>query len=178
MSQARVEHHAEYPIPRKVLRHGVKIEHAVTVNRTPAELYEFWRDFRNLPHFMEHLESVTPLDDRRSHWKVRAPFGGSVEWDAEVINDVENALIAWGTDRGADVPNAGSVRFKRAPGDRGTEVKVSLDYKPPGGRFAAYLAKLFGEEPDKQVREDLRRFKQLMEAGEIPTTEGQPRGGR
>ncbi len=168
----------EYPIPRKVLRHGVKVEYAVTVQRPAAELYRFWRDFENLPYFMEHLESVKPLERGRSHWKVKAPLGASVEWDAEIINEVENEMIAWGTDSGADVPNAGSVRFKPAPGDRGTEVKVALDYKPPGGRFASYLAKLFGEEPSKQLRDDLRRFKQLMEAGEIPTTAGQPAGGR
>ncbi len=170
------ERDREYPIPTRVLQHGVKIEQAVTINREPEELFRFWRDFRNLPHFMDHLESVTALADGRTHWKVKALLGASIEWDALIINEVENELIAWGSDAGAEVPNAGSVRFRPAPGNRGTEVKVSLDYQPPGGRFAAYLAQLFGEEPGQQLREDLRRFKQLMEAGEIPTTRGQPSG--
>ena len=101
----------EYPIPKKVLRHGVKVEYAVTVQRPAAELYRFWRDFENLPYFMEHLESVKPLERGRSHWKVKAPLGASVEWDAEIIDEVENEVIAWGTDSGADVPNAGLGAF-------------------------------------------------------------------
>ena len=157
-------------------QHGVKVEHAVTINRTPEDLFRVWRDFRNLPHFVERLESVTLLEDGRSRWTVKTPFGASLEWDASLVEEIENELIAWTTDDDTDVPNAGSVRFRRAPGNRGTEVKVSLDYMPPGGRVGRYLAQLFGEEPGQQLREDLRRFKQLMEAGEVPTTAGQPSG--
>jgi uncharacterized membrane protein len=154
---------------------GVKIRRSVTINKTPEELYRFWKNFQNLPHFMKHLESVRVLDDRRSHWVVRAPAGRTVEWDAEIVADRENELIGWRS-TGGTVDHAGSVRFERAPGNRGTVVRVQLQYNPPAGRIGATVAKLFGEEPDQQIREDLARLKQLMEAGEILTTEGQPSG--
>jgi uncharacterized membrane protein len=159
-------------------RKAVKVERSVTINRPAQELYDFWRDFEQLPRFMTHLESVTVLDDRRSHWVAKAPAGTEVEWDAEIINEIPGQLIAWKSVAPADVANAGSVHFQTAPGGRGTEVKVVLDYEPPAGRLGAIAAKLLHEEPDTQVREDLRRFKQLMEAGEVPTTEGQPAGRR
>ncbi len=157
---------------------GIRVEKAVTINRAPEELYRFWRNFENLPRFMNHLESVRVLDGdgKRSHWKAKAPLGTSVEWDAEIINEVENRLIGWRSLEGADVPNAGSVRFEPATGGRGTVVKVNLEYDPPAGVVGAAFAKLFGEEPTAQVQEDLRHFKQVMEAGEMPTTEGQPSG--
>jgi len=155
---------------------SIKVERTVTVGRPADELYRFWRSFENLPRVMEHLESVTVLDDRRSHWKAKAPAGTSVEWDAEIHNEVANELIAWRSVHEASVPNAGSVHFRPAPGGRGTEVKVVLEYQPPAGKLGALVAKLFGEEPDVQVREDLRRFKMMMETGEAATTEGQPRG--
>ena len=155
---------------------GIKVEKAVTVNRSPEELYRFWRNFENLPRFMYHLESVHVTGEGRSHWVAKAPAGTTVEWDAEIYNEKENELIAWRSLEGADVPNAGSVRFQSAPGGRGTEVRVTLEYDPPGGVIGATIAKLFGEEPSQQVEEDLRRFKQTMEAGETPTTEGQPSG--
>jgi uncharacterized membrane protein len=116
---------------------------------------------------MAHLESVQVLDDRRSHWKAKAPAGTTVEWDAETIEDRPNELIAWRSLPDATVPNSGTVRFKDAPGDRGTEVLVQLSYQPPGGKVGALIAKLFGEEPKQQVKGDLRRFKQVMETGEI-----------
>jgi uncharacterized membrane protein len=125
---------------------------------------------------MDHLESVRILDGKRSHWVAKAPLGTSVEWDAEIINEEANELIGWRSLEGADVPNAGSVRFRPAPGGRGTEVRVNLEYNPPTGKLGAAFAKLLGEEPERQVEEDLRRFKQWMEAGEIPTTAGQPKG--
>ena len=163
--------------PRLVQQHGeaavldaskaIKVEHSVTVNRPAAELYRFWRDFENLPRIMDHLESVTVLDDKRSHWKAKAPAGQSVEWDAEVHNEIPDQLIAWRSVHEATVPNAGSVHFTPAPGGRGTEVRVVLEYQPPAGKLGALVAKLFGEEPDVQVREYLRRFKQTMETGEI-----------
>ncbi|HET7458393.1 MAG TPA: SRPBCC family protein [Gemmatimonadaceae bacterium] len=155
---------------------AIKVERTVTVGRPADELYRFWRSFENLPRVMDHLESVTVIDDRRSHWKAKAPAGTSVEWDAEIHNEVPNELIAWRSVDEATVPNAGSVHFREAPGGRGTEVKVVLEYQPPAGRIGALIAKLFGEEPDVQVREDLRRFKAMMETGEAATTEGQPRG--
>jgi uncharacterized membrane protein len=155
---------------------GIKIEHAVTVNRPAGELYRFWRRLENLPRFMEHLESVTLAGDGRSHWTAKGPFGTRVEWNADIVNDRENELIAWRSLKGADVGNAGSVQFHPAPGGRGTEVKVVLEYRRRGGLLGSALAKLSREDPERQVREDLRRFKQVMEAGEVPTTEGQPSG--
>ena len=148
----------------------------MTVDRPAAELYAYWRNFENLPQFMRHLESVRCDDGRRSHWVVRGPAGVSIEWDAEIINDEPNALIAWRSLGGADVDSAGSVRFLQAPGGRGTEVRVVLNYIPPAGRVGSAFAKLFGKAPEQTIREDLRRFKQFMESGEFPTAAGQPAG--
>ncbi|PPS45070.1 SRPBCC family protein [Chroococcidiopsis sp. TS-821] len=158
------------------LNQPIKVEKTVTINKPAAELYSYWRDFEKLPTFMKHLESVTVLDDKRSHWVAKAPLDAKVEWDAEIIQEQENELIAWASTEDADIENSGFVRFKPAPGNRGTEVKVVMEYNPPGGAIASALAKLFGEEPDQQIGDELRRFKQLMEAGEIATTEGQPSG--
>jgi uncharacterized membrane protein len=155
---------------------GVNVEQAVTINRSPDELYRFWRSFENLPKFMSHLVSVQTLDQRRSHWVARAPAGRTVEWDAEIINEIPGELIGWRTLHGADVVSAGSVRFKPATGGRGTEVHVRLQYSPPGGKIGAAIAWMLGHEPSQTILEDLRTFKQLMEAGEVPTTKGQPRG--
>lgn len=153
---------------------GVKVEHVVTIDKAPEELYRFWRNFENLPRFMQHLQSVTVKDSIHSHWVANAPAGASVEWNAEIINDRPNQLIAWRSVGDSQIGNAGSVHFTPAPGNRGTEVKVVLEYDPPGGRIGSLIAKLFGEEPNQQVREDLRHFKEIMETGEIPTTKGQP----
>jgi uncharacterized membrane protein len=150
----------------------------MTINRPVGELFAVWRDFRNLPAIMSHLESVTLLSEKRSRWKAKAPAGLSVEWDAEIVNEKPDALIAWQSCDGASVANWGVVRFTPAPGDRGTEVTVELEYEPIGGATGVAVAKLFGKEPAQQIEEDLRRFKQVMEAGEVPTTRGQPRGGR
>ncbi|GAX41764.1 cyclase/dehydrase [Tolypothrix sp. NIES-4075] len=156
---------------------SIKVEKTVTINKPADELYRFWHDFENLPRFMKHLKSVTVQNDKRSHWIANAPLDSSVEWDADILEDRENEFISWASVEGADVENSGFIRFKKAPGDRGTEVKVVLEYSPPGGALAAAFAKLFGEEPEQQIGDDLRRFKMLMEAGEIATTEGQPKGG-
>lgn len=155
---------------------GIRVHKTVTINQSPEKLYSFWRNLENLPRFMNHLESVKVTGDKRSHWVAKAPVGTTVEWDAEIINEKENELIAWRSLEGADVDNSGSVRFQPASNGRGTEVKVEIQYSPPGGVLGAAVAKLFGEEPQQQVDEDLRRFKQLMEAGEIPTSEGQSSG--
>ncbi|MGH9943312.1 MAG: SRPBCC family protein [Pyrinomonadaceae bacterium] len=155
---------------------GIKVEKSVTVNKPAAELYRYWRNFENLPRFMNHLEEVRTSGPTRSHWVAKAPAGTTVEWDAEVYNEKENELIAWRSLEGADVDNAGSVHFKETPGGRGTEVRVSLKYDPPGGALGAAVARLFGENPEQQIQEDLRRFKQVLEAGETATTEGQSSG--
>jgi uncharacterized membrane protein len=154
---------------------GVRVEKTMTINKQPEVLYRFWRNFENLPRFMDHVQSVRVDDDTRSHWVVKAPAGQTVEWDAQVINDIPNELIAWKTTH-ADIANAGSVRFRAAPGGAGTEVTVNLEYDPPAGKAGQIVAKVFGEEPEQQVQDDLRRFKQVMEAGEVPTSSGQPMG--
>ena len=154
----------------------IKVEKTVTINKPAEELYRFWHNFENLPRFMKHLKDVKVHNNKRSHWTTSGALGGSVEWDADIIEDRENELIAWASVEGADVDNSGFVRFQPAPGDRGTEVKVVTKYNPPGGAIGDAIAKLFGEEPEQQIGDDLRRFKQLMEAGEIATTVGQPKG--
>lgn len=153
----------------------VHVTKSVTINKSAAELYGFWRNFENLPVFMSHLESVSVSDETHSHWKAKAPLGYSVEWDAEVASDVENEKIGWRSTEGSDIANSGVVEF-HSTGDRGTEVKVNLTWEAPGGQLGALAAKLFGEEPGQQVAEDLRRFKALMEAGSIMKVEGQPSG--
>ncbi len=152
---------------------NIKVEKTVTINRPAEDLYQVWRNFEHLPYFMKHLKSVKVIDRNRSHWIASAPMGNSIEWDADIINDQENHLIAWASIEGSDIDNSGFVRFQPAPADRGTEVKVVLEYNPPGGAMTATFAKLFGEEPEQQIGDDLRRFKQLMETGEIATIEGQ-----
>lgn len=155
---------------------GTKVVRAVTIRRPADELYAFWRRLENLARVIRHPVDIVPLNENESHWSVTAPGGERVEWDALVINDEPGRLIAWRSREGAEIPNAGSVRFEPAPGDEGTEVTVALEYDAPGGRLAALLAKLTGQEPGQQVADTLRRFKALMEVGEIPTTEGQPVG--
>lgn len=152
----------------------IRAEKTVTINRSASELYQFWRNLENLPKFMKHLESVTVYDDRRSHWVAKAPMGTTVKWDAQIITDEPDHLIAWSSAENADIENSGFVRFKPTTGNRGTEVKVVMEYSPPGGAVTATLAKLFGEEPEQQIGDELNRFKQLMEAGEIATNKVQP----
>lgn len=155
---------------------GIEVQKSITIDKSPEEVYRFWRRFENLPRFMTHLKSVQSLDHRRSHWVAKAPLGTTAEWDAEITEERENEVIAWRALEGTRIPNRGSVRFRHAPGGRGTEVRVSLAYAPPMGKLGATFAKLFGEEPGQQLSEDLRRLKWLLETGEIPTTEGQASG--
>lgn len=155
---------------------SIKVEKTVTINKPADELYRFWRDFENLPRFMKHLKYVKVIDESRSHWIASAPMGQSLEWDAEIVREEENRLIAWASVAGAEVENSGFVRFQPGPEGRGTEVKVVLEYNPPGGAITATVAKLFGEAPQQQIADDLGRFKQFMETGEIATTEGQSSG--
>ncbi|HEX4682014.1 MAG TPA: SRPBCC family protein [Gemmatimonadaceae bacterium] len=155
---------------------GIRVEKSITINATPEQLYTFWRDFENLPCFMQHLEHVEVIDACRSLWVAKGPAGLRAQWEAEVINDLPNELIAWRSVDGSNVQNAGSVHFTPAPGNRGTEVKVVLRYDPPGGALGAAIAKLFGEEPSRTVQEDLRRLKQILESDEVATTAGQAWG--
>jgi uncharacterized membrane protein len=143
---------------------SLDVQKSVVINKSPAELYRFWRNFENLPRFMNHVKSVTVLDDKRSHWVVAAPIGDRVEWDAEIIKETENETIVWKSLEGADVDNTGSVSFADAT-DGGTEVKVAIAYHPPGGALGAAFAKFFGENPEQQLEDDLNRFKNLMETG-------------
>jgi uncharacterized membrane protein len=148
----------------------------IGVHRSPEDLYKAWRNLEDLPRYMRHLESVRVLDEKKSHWVVKAPVGTTVEWDAELVEDRPNEMIAWRSLPGATVDNSGSVRFEKGPESHGTIVTVELQYNPPAGQVGAAFATLFGEAPEQQIAEDLRRFKQVMETGEIPTTEGQASG--
>jgi uncharacterized membrane protein len=157
--------------------HGTEhVETSVTIERSREDLYAFWHNFEYLPRFMDHLKSVTVLPNNMSHWVAKGPGGTSVEWDAEIVAERPNELIAWRSVIGSSVDNSGSVKFDPAPGGRGTIVRLSMDYHPPAGKLGSMVAKLFGDAPEIQVPLSLRRFKQLMETGEILTTEGQPAG--
>ena len=150
--------------------HGdVLIGRSVTINRPRGELYSFWRDFKNLPQFMHNVHSVTIQDQIHSHWIIEAPGGKTVEWDSEITQDEPGRLIAWQSLEGASVRNSGKVEFLDSPDDRGTVVRVTLAYDPPAGAIGKLIARLFQKEPKVQARQDLRRFKQLMETGEIAT---------
>lgn len=156
---------------------GIKVVRSITIRRPAGELYTFWRDASNLTRIIRHPATIETRSRDESHWSISAPMGHRVEWDALLINDRPNELIAWRTREGSDVVSAGSVRFEAAPGDEGTEVTVSLEYDPPGGKIGAAIAKLTRDSASSQVYDALHRFKALMEAGGIPTTEGQPAAG-
>jgi len=140
---------------------------SVVVNREPDEVYAFWHDFTNFPRFMIHLDAVRDLGGGRSHWQAKGPGGKAIEWDAELTHDRPNELIGWRSLPGADIDNEGSVRFERAPGGRGTLVRVNLRYDPPAGALGKAVATLMNTEPGQQVSDDLRRFKQVLETGEV-----------
>lgn len=151
---------------------------SITILKPQEEVYARWRDFASFPTFMAHVESVEVAgdDSRRSRWTASGPAGTSVAWDAEIVDDVPGERIAWRSVAGADVHNAGRVEFAAAPGGRGTEVRVQLEYTPPLGPIGAVVAKLFGEEPSQQLSDDLRRFKQILEVGEVVRSDGNPTG--
>jgi len=157
---------------------GELIGRTVTINRPPQDLYDFWRDFRNLPLFMDNIESVQLLDATRSHWKVKAPADTSVEWDSLITEDRPGEVIAWRSVGDASVENSGRIEFKPTSNGRGTQVTVTIVYDPPAGVVGKVIAKLFQREPNIQARRDLRRFKQLMETGEIPTSQPPAAGPR
>jgi uncharacterized membrane protein len=154
----------------------MRVKAAITVGRPREEVYAYWRDFENLPRFMGHLQSVSSHDQGRSRWKVNAPGGRSVEWEAEITDERPNELIRWRSLEGSDISTRGAVWFVDAPGDRGTEVHVELEYESPAGSLGEIVAKLFGEEPRQQVKDDLRRFKQVIETGEVVRSEASPEG--
>jgi uncharacterized membrane protein len=172
---------AAYAIARSLtagdeVANDVHIQTSIAINKSPEELYAFWREFRNLPIFMKNLESVTEINRWNSHWVAKGLGGARVEWDAEIYNEEENKLISWRSLENADVVNAGSVRFEKAPEGHGTYVRVTVNYNPPAGKLGATLAQLLGAEPLQLIKEDLRRLKQFMETGEIPTIAGQTSG--
>jgi uncharacterized membrane protein len=154
------------------------IRESLAINSTPQALYTFWKNVENLPRFMGHLESVTATGERTSHWIARAPARMSVEWDAEIVRDDPDEGLSWQTVPGSEVTHEGTVRFEPARSGRGTIVRVEMRYRPPAGKVGVQIARLFGEEPQLQIRDDLRRLKQLIETGELATTFGQPSGRR
>jgi uncharacterized membrane protein len=156
--------------------YDVRAERAITINKSPEECYRFWRNFENLPRFMGHLQSVRPNGENRTHWIANGPAGVKVEWDAQVTADRPNECISWRSLEGSDIDNSGSVRFEGAPGGRGTIVRVTMYYSPPAMGAGAAVAKLLGQDPEAEIAKDLRRLKQVMETGEVVTTEGQPAG--
>ena len=153
---------------------GIHVEQSVTVMKPISEVYRFWRNFENLPKFMQHLESVAERSEGITHWVAKGPGGMNVQWDARIINEVDDKVIGWQSLEGSMISTAGSVNFHES--GRGTEVRVHFQYNPPGGKAGAAVAWMLGEEPTLQVTEDLRRFKRLLETGEIATTEGQTSG--
>lgn len=157
-------------------KQGHKHVASVIIQREPAELYEYWRQFTNLPRLIEHLESVKESDATHSHWTAKDPFGRQVEWEAEIHNETPGQMIAWRSLPGSELDTAGSIHFKPLSHDRGTAVTLSLKYDPPAGRAGAAIARLLGNGVECELEAALRKFKQVMEAGEFATTEGQPRG--
>lgn len=145
---------------------NIRIVQSIIVGLPPEEVYSFWRRFDNLPRFMNHLESVTETTDGQTHWKTRAPGGTSVEWDAEITADEPNRRISWRSLPGSTVENSGTVRFERATGDRGTMIRVEMEYRPPFGKIGSVVASLFRENPKQQMYDDLRALKQVLEVGE------------
>ena len=154
----------------------IHVEHSTTIMKPAGELYGFWRDFSNLPRVMRYLQRVDVIDGTRSHWVAKGPADYPVEWDAEIVKDEPGEIIAWRSVSGSEVSNRGVVQFQQATAGRGTVISVDLVYKPPAGAVGAAVATLTGRSPAKEIREDLRHLKQVMETGETATTEGQPRG--
>jgi uncharacterized membrane protein len=152
------------------------LRRSIIIRRSPEELYHFWRNFENLPRIMSHLEIVRSRPDGKSHWVATGPAGSRVEWEAEIVDDQPGHLIAWQSLPDSQVENWGTVRFEPTFNSRETVVNVEISYNPPAGALGAAVAKLFGEAPEQQIKDDLRRFKQLIETGEVATTRGQPAG--
>jgi uncharacterized membrane protein len=164
--------------PKQRKSSHIVLERSFTINRPIHEVYRFWRNFESLPQYMDHVESVTVLDDRRSHWVLKTPLPTALEWDAEITDERENELIAWHSSPDSSLENRGSVRFKELSYGRGTEVKVTVAYNPPGGIVGDAVAKLGEGATAALFEEELRDLKRILEAGEKPTIQGQPRGGQ
>lgn len=155
----------------------IEIETSLTVEQPRDEVYAFWRQIENLPRFMEHLSEVRDLGGGRSHWVAPVPGGfGQIEWDAEIVDEEDGRRVAWRSVEGADIANAGDVRFEDAPGKRGTDIHAKITYRPPAGEVGRAATKLFNPAFRQMVKEDVRRFKHIAEAEEIPTVDGQPTG--
>jgi uncharacterized membrane protein len=173
-----------WPVPERIAERAsdavapVPIETAITVGRPADELYRFWRQLENLPRFMKNLESVTELDGRRSHWVGKSVIGLKLEWDAEIVEEREGQLLSWRSLPGSQVHNSGTVFFDSSSNGRGTVVRVSMDYQVPGHLLGQAVGKMLSGTTQQQVKEDLKRFKELIETGEIATTDGQPHGTR
>lgn len=157
-----VRDHSQVSVP---YGKGIRVEQTATVDIPPQQLFTFWRNFANLPRFMEHLQSVTLEGDQRSHWIAKGPVGMKAEWDAEIINEIPNELIGWRSVNGSAIGNAGSVHFSPTADGRGTELRVLLRYDPPAGKLGAAFSRLFGEDPDIQIAEDLHRLEELFRGG-------------
>jgi uncharacterized membrane protein len=164
ISGSEQERRASATIPYQT---GVKIEQITTIAKPPEELYQFWRNPENLPQVMIHIQSVVRTGPEHSHWVAKGPAGTTIEWDAEVIHDEPNALIAWQSLPDSLIRQAGSVNFKELEAGRGTEVKLTVEYRPAGGPIGAGITYLLGQDPRRQIAEELQRFKQLMESGEL-----------
>jgi uncharacterized membrane protein len=150
---------------------GIRVDESIRINKPPAEVYRFWRKLDNLPKFMDHLERVDIIDSEKSHWVAKGPAGMAVDWYAQIINDVENELIGWRSLEGSEIANAGSVTFHPDPGGKATDVKISMQYNPPAGELGAAVAKLFGQDPKRQIRKDLQALKDLLERGTVSKSE-------
>lgn len=161
-----------------LFRRELREQRTVTINRPAAELYEFWRNEENAPLWMEHIERVISLSSTHSRWVMRGPGGTAIEWESEITEDRHGHAIAWRSVPGSKIEQAGRVEFEELANGRGTEVRLKMIYHMPGGIFGSSLATVLGFDPEQQMRENLRHFKMLMEAGEIATTIGQPHGPR
>jgi uncharacterized membrane protein len=155
---------------------AIRMTRTITIQRSARDLFNFWRNFENLPQFMPHLKSVRVTGEKTSHWVAKGPGGKEIAWGAEITSEHLNDHISWQSLPGAEVPNKGTVRFEALPHDRGTVVRVAIIYDPPGGILGSKFAKILGRAPEQITGSDLRRFKQIMETGEISTTKGQPAG--
>jgi uncharacterized membrane protein len=154
------------------------LERSTVINKSPQECYDYWRDLRNVPRFMQTIEGVAVIDEKNSHWTAKLPGGHRIEWDSRITDDVPGKRIAWHSVHSAPLAHAGVVDFEAAPGNRGTIVRVVLHYRPPAVPAAIYAARALRGAPSYEIKEDLRRFKQILETGEIATTRGQPAGRR
>jgi uncharacterized membrane protein len=165
------QHSHNLGVPAK---RGVKVDTAVVINRPAAELYQYWRDFENIPNILDHITAVIQLDEKHSRWIAQGPLDQLIEWQAEILTERENELIAWRSLPDSNLNTAGSIRFEQLPAERGTAVTLSLKYDPSGGKVASLIASLLGHDPEQELKGALRRFKQLMEAGEFPSVGDQP----